>query len=163
MEGNYAKSDEFAKFALRVLFVLGVVLLCILIWQLRRVLLLVFAAALVALLFRTLARVFARWTPLKKNQAIGVVLAIMLLALIAAGVVFGTQLSNQLGELSIRLPQLVSGATDYFERTSIGRLFLDLLPTQREFTNYAPQTLLTAASATIGILSPRTTREDVRS
>ena len=55
---------DFAEFAKRSLFIAALVGLGLLLWLLWPVLLLIFAAVLVAIALRSLAIPFARWTPL---------------------------------------------------------------------------------------------------
>jgi hypothetical protein len=94
---------DFAEFAKRSLFIAALVGLGLLLWLLWPVLLLIFAAVLVAIALRSLAIPFARWTPLRMSAAVGVVMILLVLLLSGTGLMLGVQLSDQLGELWTRL------------------------------------------------------------
>lgn len=81
-----------------------VVALALLAYALRHVLLLLFAAVLIAVGMRGLAGVVARVTPLKGNAALAVA-ALLLLTLIASGFwLLGAQIAAQVSDLIERLP-----------------------------------------------------------
>ncbi|MFN3891917.1 MAG: AI-2E family transporter [Beijerinckiaceae bacterium] len=98
------------NFAKRVMITVGVVAIAYFLWLASDVLLLVFAAILVAILLRTLAsalhayaRVGERWT---------LALATLLVAGLVGGFIylFGAQLAGQLTQLGERLPDAIDAA-----------------------------------------------------
>jgi len=119
---------DFAEFAKRSLFIAALVGLGLLLWLLWPVLLLIFAAVLVAIALRSLAVPFARWTPLGMGAAVGVVMVLLMLLLSGTGLMLGVQVSDQLGELWTRLPEFAKSVEAYIARTTLGRTLLQLLP-----------------------------------
>jgi predicted PurR-regulated permease PerM len=149
-----AATTDFAEFAKRSLFIAALVGLGLLLWLLWPVLLLIFAAVLVAIALRSLAIPFARWTPLGMGAAVGVVLVLLLLVLSGTGVMLGVQLSDQLGELWTRLPEFAKSAQEYLASTTIGSTLLRLLPDAKTlFNGVTAGSAVTAATATLGVLA----------
>ena len=145
---------DFAEFAKRSLFIAALVGLGLLLWLLWPVLLLIFAAVLVAIALRSLAIPFARWTPLRMSAAVGVVMILLVLLLSGTGLMLGVQLSDQLGELWNRLPEFASSAKTYIGQTTIGRTLLQLLPDAKTiFDGFTAGSAVTAATATLGVLA----------
>jgi len=145
---------DFVEFAKRSLFIAALVGLGLLLWLLWPVLLLIFAAVLVAIALRSLAIPFARWTPLRMSAAVGVVMILLVLLLSGTGLMLGVQLSDQLGELWNRLPEFASSAKTYIGQTTIGRTLLQLLPDAKTiFDGFTAGSAVTAATATLGVLA----------
>jgi predicted PurR-regulated permease PerM len=148
------KSSDFNAFAKRCLFVAALIALGLLLWFLWGVLLLIFAAALLAIAIRSLAVPFARLTPLGTSAAIVVVVFLLVLVLSGTGLMLGTQLSDQLGELWTRLPEFAAGAEQFIAQTPLGRTLVGLLPDRQTiFGGFTAGTALTAATTTLGVLA----------
>lgn len=99
----------------RLLITIGIVALALLLWQLRDLLLLVFGAVLVAVIFAATARLIVRHTPLPHGWAL--LAAVVLTVGVVAGALalFGAQLaaqSRQLGEMLPRAWEAVQGYAD---------------------------------------------------
>jgi predicted PurR-regulated permease PerM len=140
-----AAPTDFAEFAKRSLFVAALVGIGVLLWLLWSVLLLIFAAVLVAIALRSL--------PLGMSAAIGVVVVLLVLVPSGTGLMLGVQLSDQLGELWNRLPEFASSAKTYIGQTTIGRTLLQLLPDAKTiFEGFRAGSAVTAATATLGVL-----------
>lgn len=94
-----------AAFARRVLIVAGIGALVLLLWSLRNVLLLAFAAVLIAVLLDVVSGYFRRG--LGANRAISIVAAILLIGAIVSGaaVVAGAQVQQQIAVIADILPQ----------------------------------------------------------
>jgi len=73
-------------------------------WQLIDVLLLAFAAVLIAVVFRALADVIERYSPLTSRWSLGAAILLVLLLTVDGRVLFGTQISNEVADLVGRLP-----------------------------------------------------------
>lgn len=76
-----------------------------LLWQLASVLLLAFAAVVVAVLLRAIADPIARRSPLNDGMALAAACLVVAGLLAVAGWLFGSMLISQLWELASRLPQ----------------------------------------------------------
>ena len=86
--------------------VLIVIAGALILWQLRDILLLAFAAILIAILLRSLGHLIERWTPAGPRLSL-IVAGLLILAIIAGFLlVLGGQLRAQLFDLIDRMPQL---------------------------------------------------------
>ena len=104
-------ADSRTDMFLRLAFV---VVLLLVLWQLSGVLLLAFAAILVAIGFRSIADPVQRYTPLGDGAALAV--AVLVVAAFIAGFLFllGAQVAGQLRELTEQIPQLLASVGDRF-------------------------------------------------
>jgi len=82
----------------------GIAALAVAAWQLIDVLLLAFAAVLIAVVFRALADVIERYSPLTSRWSLGAAILLVLLLTVDGRVLFGTQISNEVADLVGRLP-----------------------------------------------------------
>jgi predicted PurR-regulated permease PerM len=150
----HSREDSFAGFARRALFVFAILVVGLLAWQLRNVLLLTFAAALLAVLLRTLATPIVRWIPVGTAGAIGLVVTLIVAAFATTGLVFGSQASAQLGELWNSFPGLVHRAQEIVGGTEIGRVALQILaPLQELLSGLGARGAFNAATATFSTIA----------
>jgi predicted PurR-regulated permease PerM len=153
LEPRRAASNDFTKFARRVLFIAALIVLGFLAWELRSVLLLTFAGALLAVVLRALASPFVHWTPLGTGAAISVVALVVLAVISGAGLVIGNQLSSQLAELWTHLPELANQAQHSFEQSAVGKALVHVLGSPPEFfSGVTVKSALSAATATFSFL-----------
>ena len=98
------------RFAKRVVITLGIVAIGYFFWLTSDVLMLVFAAVLVAILLRSFAQSISRYTRL--GEGLSLAAATILIFGVIAGFVFmfGAQLSGQLMQLGERLPEAIDAA-----------------------------------------------------
>jgi len=94
-----------AVFVRRALFVLGVIALALLFVKLKHVLLMLFAAVLVAVLLRAIADPLKARFKLHDRVAMAISVAVVLGVLTLAGVLFANAVSAQLEDLPRTLPQ----------------------------------------------------------
>lgn len=107
-------ADE-VRFLRRVLIVAGVVVLVLLLWQVSQALLLLFAAALVAVLLRGLAALIGRFAPRLGDAArLGLAGAAVLLVLALAVLLVGDALRTQVAGLVAALPQALQALEERF-------------------------------------------------
>jgi predicted PurR-regulated permease PerM len=96
----------------------GVVALLLLAWQLRHLLLLVFAAVLIATLLRTAADGIARRTPLGPQLSLAAAVLLVATLLLGMLTLAGAQLSAQLQDVVRRMPaawDVIAGWLDRFD------------------------------------------------
>jgi len=93
-----------------VLVIGGVLVLALLAWQLSDVLLLVFAAVLIATVLRSLGDVITRYTKLKHPLSMALGALLLVLFLVAFTMLLGMQIWEQLKTLSERAPELLASA-----------------------------------------------------
>ncbi len=96
----------------RLLITLGVLALCYFFWNIADILLLLFAAVLLATLLRTLADLIRAWSPIPPPWDL--TLAVAFCAAILAGLVllFGTQIAGQLTYVVEQIPTALDAAGD---------------------------------------------------
>lgn len=90
------------------LALLSVVAAALLIWWLRGLALLIFAAVLVAMLLDAAGRGLRRILPLKRAPAIALCIVLLTMAIAASIAVLGAQIVAELSELATKLPRAVS-------------------------------------------------------
>ena len=104
--GDAQRSAEL-RFLRRVLIVAAVVVLALALWRLVHAVLLVFAAVLVAVLLRGLAKFAQRYLPLNDRWALGLMGGGLVLIVVLVGWLIGGQVQAQVSQLAGRLPQAV--------------------------------------------------------
>ncbi|MCO6188581.1 AI-2E family transporter [Rhizobium sp. L1K21] len=99
-----------------LLFLLLVVVLAAA-WKLTNLLLLVFGAVLVALLFNACSSALSRWTGV--SYRISLTIVVILITLLIAGfmAMLGSQIASEMNSLIKKAPQMISAAGDYFDIT----------------------------------------------
>ena len=105
-----------AAFLRRVLLVAGVAIGLLALWELREIVLLVFAAALLATVLRGLADFVARHARLPDTAAFALAIVVTLGVLFAAAWLFGAQAHAQVNALAERVPQAIGALYDWLER-----------------------------------------------
>ena len=97
-------TGSLAQFSLRVLIAIALVVCALLIWQLQSVLLLIFAAVVVAVVLDAFGNALRKLAPVP--EGVSRLLAGILIAsvLIGAALLFGRQISAQLSQLGDTLP-----------------------------------------------------------
>jgi predicted PurR-regulated permease PerM len=98
-----------ADFVRRVLIVIGLAALALGAWALSGVLLLAFAAVLVAVILRAAADLLARHCRVPKRWSLAVAGLIVLAMVVAVLVLFGAQMRVQIAGVSERLPAALNG------------------------------------------------------
>ena len=93
-------------FIRRTLIVLALVALLLLAWELRAILLLVFGAVLVAVIFRALAEPIQRWTKLPDSASVGIAVLLIVGGVALISWMFGAQMSAQFRGLADTIPTL---------------------------------------------------------
>ena len=92
-------------FVRRVVIAIALFGLAYFLWSIGRVLLLVFAAALVAVLLHALANLIARRTPIPDRWGLAAAVVVVAIVLIAFLTLFGSHVAGQTGQLLDQLPQ----------------------------------------------------------
>jgi predicted PurR-regulated permease PerM len=124
------RSDQ--KFVGRVLVTIGFVvltaLLLILLYYTLDVILLIFAASLIAIFLRGLAEIIGRFVPLKEGWLV-LIVAVLLVAILAGAVTFlAPDVAEQMRHLREELPKSAREAAAYISQFGWGRALLDQLP-----------------------------------
>jgi predicted PurR-regulated permease PerM len=112
--GALARED--GPFIRRVLIAIGLFGLAYFFWSIGRVLLLAFAAILIAVLLDGLAGLIARWTPVAKRWALPAAVLIVAAVVLGSVLLFGAQIAGQIRQV---LDQLPAAADAVGERVGI--------------------------------------------
>ncbi|MGI9013029.1 MAG: AI-2E family transporter [Phycisphaerales bacterium] len=108
------------------------VLLFLLLWQGLIVLLVAFAAVLLAVFLNGIARVLERYTPLSYGWALGLV--VLIIPVLLAGFIWlaGSNIDKQFSNLVKELPKSVEKLQEQIEKTTLGQTLLDNAPDPEE-------------------------------
>lgn len=112
-------------------------LAALLVWQLADVLMLVFAALLLALILRALAEPLSTRLPLSDRVALVIVVGVLLAAALGMLALFGTEVRAQLVDLGERLPAAWDDLRTHLSRTRLGAALLDWIAQSRSGGNVA--------------------------
>lgn len=123
----------------------AVIVVTLLLWQVSQVLLVVFAAALFAILLDGLSKVIPRALGLPRGAALGLVVLLIIGALAGFGWVAGPQAGNQIAQLGDRLPGAIAQLRDLVAAHPWGKVLLANTP--------APQALVPTSADLLGRIS----------
>lgn len=136
------------SFSRRVAIVYGIGLLFILaitfVWVAAEVLLLVFAASLVAVLLNAATRFLVVYLHLPRGLALGIVLAALISSLALGGYFLAPRISGQIDQLSTTIPRALKVFEDYLASSSWGQTVLEQVPAPQEMLNNASEVLMQA-------------------
>jgi predicted PurR-regulated permease PerM len=144
MESN-KRSDQ--TFAGRVLITIGFVVLTLLLLTLLYftfdVILLIFAAALLAIFLRGLADILGRFVTVSEGWLVLIVTLLLVVLLVAAITLLAPDVAEQVFHLRQELPRSAQAAANYIAQYGWGRALLDQLPSFNDFTaNISTATVL---------------------
>jgi predicted PurR-regulated permease PerM len=128
MHSSEAQQPPPHRLVTRVIALSVVVILALLAWQVAEVLLLLFSAALVALLLSALALPLRRHAGLGHGVSVVVVLVLLMLALTGLGWAMGPQISSQISQLQERLPEALQRIQAWLESYSWSKSLLQSAP-----------------------------------
>lgn len=117
------------RFAVRVLIVALVAALCYLLWRAAHVLLLLFAAVLLAVLIRGLSARLRALTRLPQAAAFALVVLGLFGGVAAVAWLFGAQIAGQFSHLGHSLPELLQRVESAFSAHPIGQAALEQIGT----------------------------------
>jgi predicted PurR-regulated permease PerM len=140
-----------AEFVARVLIVIGLLALAALAWEVAEIFVLIFGGVVLAVVVRSMMRLVQRLTPLRGRWAllVGIVLLLIIVALI--GLLIGSRVATQMGQLTQTLPRAWMHARQSIEQTSTGRQVLQNMQQQTDLSTWLSH-LHDLATVTIGAL-----------
>ena len=148
-----------AGFVRRVLAVVGIFLaivcLLLLLWYTARVLLIIFAAVLIAVLLRALSEPLSRRTPLSSGWALLAVIMLLTGLMVGGALLLGGRISTEIAQGSSTLPQGFEQVRHWIARQEWGQWLLSRTPPVERLAGSAPQLLSqvsTLFSGAIGAL-----------
>ncbi len=107
MGARLGSDDGFGSFAFRLFIIALFIAALAALWFLRNLVLLVFAAVLVAIILTSLASQLTKILPVSRAVAFLAVSIVIVLLIVAFSMLVGSQLASQLSELWQRLPDLI--------------------------------------------------------
>lgn len=135
----------------RVLIVLALAGLAALVWSVFDIIVLVFGGLVLALVLRSAMHLVVRFTPLRGRWALLVGIIGLLVVLGLIGLLIGSRVTAQVGQLTQTLPQAWNRVRTQLGASSTGRGLLQMLNTQSRSAHWlAPLTAL--ATITFGAL-----------
>ena len=155
------ESRDDKKFAGRVLVTVGIVfltaLILLLIYYTFDVILLIFAAILLAIFLHGLASVLGRVVKLGEGLRVIIVAALLIAVLATAVTLLAPSVADQVQHLRVELPRSAQAAGEYISRYRWGRSVIEQLPSVNDvMQNVNASTLLTVGggffTSTLGAL-----------
>ena len=140
-----------AEFVARVLIVIGLLALAALAWEVAEIFVLIFGGIVLAVVVRSMMRLVQRLTPLRGRWAllVGIVLLVLIVAL--TGLLIGSRVATQMGQLTQTLPRAWMHARQSIEQTSTGRQVLQNIQAPADLSSWLSH-LHDLATVTIGAL-----------
>jgi predicted PurR-regulated permease PerM len=136
MSADKARERTYAE---RVLIVIGlVVLTCLLLtllYYVFDVILLIFAAALLAIFIRGLAALLGRVLKVSEGWRVAAVSLVFILVIVTAVSILSPSVAEQIGHLRDQLPQSARQAADYLSQFAWGKAIIDQLPSADDVIN----------------------------
>jgi predicted PurR-regulated permease PerM len=124
---NGDNRETLGPFARRTLVVVLIVVLALLAWRIIDALLLAFIGVLLAMVFRGLAGLISRRTPIPIGWAMLMVAVVLILLITLFGWLAGPRINQQLGQLAKTLPGALRQVEDLLNRSVAGRYLLDFV------------------------------------
>jgi len=141
------------EFSLKLAITVGAVALVKLIWKLMAALILLFAASILAVALRSLARMLERITPLRGPWALAVATALLLIVLAAFFALIGWRIAAQIGPLTMAIESAVAKLSESLHASAAGQELLRVLSSVADSAPIHAATGMRAASASVGVLA----------
>lgn len=142
-----------ASFTNRVLILAGIVALALIAWRLSGVFLLLFAAIVLAAVFRAFAVPMARYTPVPERAALVVVIVVLAAVLGVSIWLLGDRIASQFGQIVERLPAAWERLREWLAGNPAGKFLLDQLNGSVGSAGIAPGRIASFATTTFGALA----------
>jgi predicted PurR-regulated permease PerM len=136
---------------LRYLLITALALLAL--WLVAKVLLVIFAGILLAILLRALADWLARWTRLPPGLSLAIVVLAIILVAAGTGYFLAPRASDQLNQLFTRLPDEFHRLEDSLARTGWGKALVQDLQRQGSSSGAVVGRVFGAATTTVDVLA----------
>jgi predicted PurR-regulated permease PerM len=151
-----SRDESEQQFVRRLLITVGVVALALFLWQGRAVLLLIFAAVIVAAVVRAVADPIARWSGLPSKAGLIVAVTALFALFVAASWLFGAEAATQVRMLTDSLPEAWETFRQRVSRTVVGEQLRDVLvemqPEGAAILTRAASAMMTLGNALAGVL-----------
>lgn len=108
-----------------ILTVFAIAIGLLMVWKLSFVLLMGFAAVLVAIALRMSAKYLSRWLPITPTMGVCLVLALVFLAIVGLAMNAGPQVTQQMRQLIAALPEAWRQVMAWLGNSTLGNLLID--------------------------------------
>jgi predicted PurR-regulated permease PerM len=142
-----------ASFTNRVLILAGIVALALIAWRLSGVFLLLFAAIVLAAVFRAFAVPLARLTQLPERLALALVIVVLAGILGVSIWLLGDRVAAEFGQIVKRLPAAWTQLREWLAANQAGRFVLEQVDGMFAGTTGVPGRLANFATTTFGALA----------
>ena len=115
---------SYRKFLVFAALAVGVVLVPILLWQLGSILLLAFAAVMIAVLLHVVSEPLQKFTPLPSWAALLIAGLLLIAAIVSCGWIFGSQISAEFTEVLTRIRAGALQVQDLLRQRPLGQFVL---------------------------------------
>lgn len=115
MARNNSRTDD-SVFVKRALIAFSIAALFYILWQLRALVVMLFAAVVVATVFRAIARPIEKRTPLSENAGVALAIAIVFATIGSVAWLFGSEIARQAHTLSETLPSAIASLQQLLAR-----------------------------------------------
>jgi predicted PurR-regulated permease PerM len=139
------------EFTVRALIAVALLALFALLWRVVDIFVLVFGGIVLALVLRSLMQIVQRFTPVRGRWALLIAIVALIIAAALLGLLIGSRVNTQMGQLTRTLPQAWERARALFERLSIGRVLMRELQSQSAVHGLLSR-LTDVATITVGAL-----------
>lgn len=139
------------EFAVRVLIAIALVALAALLWRVGAILMLIFGGVVLALVLRSVMRLVERFTPVHGRWALLVAILAVIVVLGSLGLLIGSRVAAQVGQLTQTLPRAWQGARAAIDSTPIGKSLLQNLLSQASAQRWTAR-LAELATISLGAL-----------
>jgi predicted PurR-regulated permease PerM len=119
-----SKKSDGALIVRNTLIVLAIVIVALLAWQIRTVFLLTFAGVIFSVILSGFARIFQHYVPVSRPVAIVATVIIVLFIIGSFGLLFGSQILEEFGDLIEKLPEQISDLRETIRELPLGQRFL---------------------------------------
>ena len=140
-------------YARYVVVTLAIGATALLVWALADVLLLAFAGIVFAFVLRALSAPLSRLLHIPERWSVLIVVLMVLVLLVGAGWLFGSQVSEQMAELTRRVPEAVRKLRDWTATQPMGSVLTDTMQQARGNSGEALKGITRFASNTVGALA----------
>ncbi len=115
------------EYTVRVLIAVVILALAFLLWQLREAIVIVFGGIVLAVLVRMIMRPIVRRTPIRERWALLIAIVFLIAILALTGLLIGTRISSQIGELQQTLQGSLRQLATALDRSPFGQGAAQLL------------------------------------
>lgn len=125
-----------AEFTARALIVVGLLALAAISWRVADIYVLIFGGIILAVVLRSVMALITRFTPVRGRWALLLAILVLILIVGLLGLLIGSRVMTQVGQLTQTLPRAWARLRQSFEGTSLGRELLQGMQSQTSISSW---------------------------